>query len=72
MVKDNIPPPPRPVALAVALTKREHFAAVAMQGMLAGGNNRGYVGIDPRITADFAIQARRIADAVIAELKEPT
>lgn len=51
---------------AIGLTKREHFAAMAMQGLLAGGYciddpvNRGH---------DVPSEALMLADALLAELE---
>lgn len=47
------------------LTKREYFAAMAMQGLMADGGR-----IDD--TAEgYAVRARAMADALIAELNKP-
>lgn len=46
------------------LTKREHFAAMALQGLLANSNSQG--GVD-----DYARGAVNFADALIEELNKP-
>ena len=46
------------------LTKREHFASMAMQGSLAGDIN------DELTVDDIAIQARQCADALLKELSK--
>ena len=48
----------------VGLTKREQIAAMALQGMLAGG-----VGIGLRCS-DYAEDAVKFADALLAELEK--
>lgn len=52
---------------AYGLTKREYFAALAMQGLLAGSNWPGVV-IGPCQIADHAVE---FADALLAELDKP-
>lgn len=48
------------------LTKRELFAAMAMQGLLASWGNH-----DVTDSGDLASDAVRAADALIAELSKP-
>ena len=49
---------------AMGLTKREHFAAIAMQGSLSGD-------IEDNLTIeDIAIQSRQMADALLEELEK--
>lgn len=50
----------------IGLTKREYFAAVAMQGIMASPQNE-YFDIK-----EVARQAVEISDALIAELNKPT
>lgn len=53
------------------LTKRELFAAMAMQGMLSGGYDkymRGYAGW----REEFGLEAFRFADALLAALATPS
>jgi hypothetical protein len=47
------------------LTKREHFAALAMQGLMANGSRNPYNWKD--MIADRAVE---VADALIIELKK--
>lgn len=47
------------------LTKREHFAAMAMQGLLSGVPADGIISYD-----EVADDARRCADALLAELEK--
>lgn len=47
------------------LTKREYFAAMAMQGLLASG----VAAIRAQSYEDVALHARRNADAVLEELE---
>lgn len=47
------------------LTIREHFAGLAMQGMLAGENSWPESSTSAR---DLAVNAVKVADALIAEL----
>lgn len=49
------------------LTKREYFAAMAMQGLLAFGNSESYVREETLPSA-----AVKFADALIKELNKPT
>ena len=46
------------------LTKREHFAGLAMQGMIAGSQGLKIS------TEEFAFQSVKLADALIAELEK--
>ena len=46
------------------LTKREQFAAMAMQGSLAGDAD------DALTVEDIAIQSRQLADALLKELED--
>lgn len=58
---------------ANGLTKREYFAAMAMQGMLSNSYNDG--ASQPLSTAShdqIAQMAVSIADALIAEMNKPT
>lgn len=48
-------------ACTLGLTKREFFAAMAMQGLIAGG------GIDPGMAAPRALE---YADALLVELED--
>lgn len=51
----------------IGLTKREHFAALAMQGLLSGG----YAIDDARNRAnDVSSEAVSIADALLLELEK--
>lgn len=50
-------------ALNSGLTKRELFAAMAMQGMLADSGGSGEI-------SAYAVSAVKIADALIAALNE--
>jgi len=56
------------------LTKREYFAGLAMQGVLAGNNfsTRNGIFIDDGCikTVDIAKTATYLADAIIAELNK--
>lgn len=53
-------------SMAEGLTKREWFAGMAMQGMLANPNEkRQYPDLQ-----DYAVKARVMADALIKELSE--
>ena len=52
-----------PVAANLGLTKREHFAAMAMQGSLSGDRD------DLLTIEDIAIQSRQMADALLRELE---
>ena len=56
-------------SISFGLSKREHFAAMAMQGMLAGGWGDG----DARFVADWrdhmAHEAVRHADALLRALR---
>ncbi len=45
------------------LTKREHFAGLAMQGFLASNGNRSIRGSIPTIAVEYA-------DALLAELEK--
>jgi hypothetical protein len=47
--------------LLLGLTKREHFAGLAMQGFLASNGNRSIRGSIPTIAVEYA-------DALLAEL----
>lgn len=49
------------------LTKRELFAAMAMEGILAGWSERGEAEFDPFVVA---ARARGSADALLAELEK--
>lgn len=49
----------------VGLTKREQIAAMALQGLLAGNVVCGSMGFD-----DFANDAVKLADALLAELEK--
>lgn len=53
-------------AVGAGLTKREYFAAMAMQGFIAAGGN----GMPP--AENLAAYATRAADALLAELEKPT
>lgn len=62
----------------IGLTKREYFAAMAMQGIMASGlltkDKSKYLwnhGNEISTTA-LAEDARRCADALLAELEKPT
>jgi hypothetical protein len=52
---------------ATGLTKREHFAGLAMQGLCSGCDSRGCWIYDAGITATAAIE---YADALLAELNK--
>jgi hypothetical protein len=49
------------------LTKREHFAAMAMQGLCNAADNDGTWSHDPDIVAPVAV---KYADALLAALEE--
>lgn len=51
--------------LNLGLTKREQFAAMAMQGLLSGVPADGIISYD-----EVADDARRCADALLAELEK--
>lgn len=51
------------------LTKREYFAAMAMQGLCSAHNAEGEWSTGPKNTAIFAVE---YADALLAELEKPT
>jgi len=65
---NNAEMPINPVTLtningyALGLTKREHFASMALQGILSA--NEG------KITANYAHMAVRVADALLNELEQ--
>lgn len=50
------------------LTKREYFAAIAMQGLLASPNFKIDVQSSVSVSEQFAISATKYADALLAEL----
>lgn len=50
------------------LTKREHFAAMAMQGFVSGlVASSGYEQLDNKVAANYAV---KLADALIAALNK--
>jgi hypothetical protein len=53
------------LAMEPGLTKREYFAAIAMQGLLAAANPEVFMG-----TISLAAEAVERADALIAELNK--
>lgn len=54
------------IEASVGLTKREHFAAMAMQGLCGANDCAGWT------QDEIAVSAVQIADALLAELaKEP-
>lgn len=58
------------VPFADGLTKREYFAAKAMQGILSNRELiNGYTSSSAKDVATFAIEC---ADAILAELDKPT
>jgi hypothetical protein len=59
-------PTPCPINYGHGLTKREHFAGLAMQGWLARcGNTPHSVKLEPDVIAAVALS---MADALLAEL----
>ena len=52
------------------LTKREYFAAMAMQGLLASMTEMASIGAWQEETADKAAYSVVLADALIAELSK--
>ena len=53
----------------VGLTKREHFAAMAMQGMLSSGMSIELGPSHPKNNGDIAICATVVADALLKALE---
>ena len=49
---------------SVGLTKREHFAAIAMQGILSNGSDH----VHNRLPETIAKRAIEMADALLSEL----
>ena len=47
------------------LTKREYYAVMALQGLLAGRQNNGFIGAE-----DFGLHAVGFADILIKELNK--
>jgi len=58
--------PDHPGSIYPGLTKREHFAAMAMQGILS---NPRWEGKDDYLAYQVASSAVRYADALLAELE---
>lgn len=54
----------------LGLTKREYFAAKAMQGMLAGNHGLSGVGLKAFALRDLPMDAVKLADQVILELEK--
>ena len=52
------------------LTKREHFAAMAMQGLMANPAYPEMVASGVKLDATFTAEAVAFADALIAELNK--
>lgn len=57
-----------PVRSSVELTKREYFATMAMQGMLADSTNRKHF---ERMAGDAVLAADRLIAALDAKIGEP-
>ena len=57
------------IAGGAGMTKREYFAAMAMQGLLSAEAMQGFTGADyaPEYTAQKAVEA---ADALLKQLNE--
>lgn len=53
------------------LTKREHFAALAMQGLLANPTINAQIGVGCKDNNVISIIAIAVADALLAELEKP-
>jgi hypothetical protein len=66
--------PIHPTMMCTGLSIREHFAAMAMQGMLANSVLPRYAASVPRaqFLREIAVDAIGHADALIAELSKPS
>lgn len=59
-----------PPAVGIGLTKREHFAAMAMQGMYANlGEICGRMSVGESLSESIAARAVIAAEALLAELE---
>lgn len=56
--------------LAQGLSKREYFAGLAMQGILASHANPGALGYALKNHMDIPVEAVKHADALLAELEK--